>query len=126
MASKEPVRVLVVDDDAAVRKVVSRLVAGEVQEVAEAKDGREAIEAALRFRPAVVLLDLSMPVMNGLEALAVLRERLPETRVLMLTGNQELELAEEAMELGALDYVMKPLDWGYLRSSLRAQLALAK
>lgn len=75
--------------------------------VAEAGNGQEAIEAAAHERPDLVLLDVSMPVMDGLEALPRILEASPDTQVVMLSGFAEERLGAEARRLGALAYLEK-------------------
>ena len=82
------IRVLVVDDHEAVRTTLSELLSGEdgLTVVGECADGSQVVEAASRLRPDVVLMDLSMPVMDGLAATAALRAAQPEPRIVVLTG----------------------------------------
>ena len=81
------IRVLVVDDNAAVRAVLGEVLTDDgLTVVGECQDGSEVVEAASRLRPDVVLMDLSMPVMNGLAATEALRAAQPEPRIVVLTG----------------------------------------
>lgn len=80
-----------------------------VRVVGLAANGLEAVEKALDVRPAVVLLDLNMPVMAGIEACAVLRERLPDTEVVMLTVSEQEEDLYSALRLGAAGYLLKDM-----------------
>ena len=102
-------RVLIADDHTMVREsLVSVLqAAGDVQVVAQAADGIEALELALQTRPDVVVADLSMPRLNGLEVVRRLREALPQTRVLVLTMHQEDEYVLQAVRAGASGYLVK-------------------
>ena len=83
------IRVLLVDDHAFVRTSLAELLSDEVDfsVVGECEDGSQVVEAAARLRPDVVIMDLSMPVMDGLTATAALRAAQPEPRVVMLTGD---------------------------------------
>jgi NarL family two-component system response regulator LiaR len=109
MATNGSIRVLVADDHPIVRKGIRALLATEpdIEVVGEARDGREAIVQAQRLRPDVVVMDLSMPTMGGVEAIRHIIARQPETRVLVLTylaGNSQLF---SALEAGALGYLLK-------------------
>ncbi len=102
-------RVLIADDHTMVREsLVSLLQAdGEVQVVAQAADGIEALEKALLTRPDIVVVDLSMPRLNGIEVVRRLREALPDTHVLVLTMHQEDEYVLQAVRAGASGYLVK-------------------
>ena len=105
---KPATSVLIVDDDATFRAVLT----GELErvgfETVAAGTGSEAIRVAERLRPDVVLLDLQLPDMSGLEVLKVLREKWPGTEVVMLTGHGSIDTAIESIRLGAFDYAAKP------------------
>jgi YesN/AraC family two-component response regulator len=83
--------------------------AGGFEVVGHAANGLEAIEQARRQRPDVVVLDLAMPVMDGMEAIPQIREVSPETKIVMLTGFDSGRLSEQAMSLGAHAYLEKSL-----------------
>ncbi len=102
-------RILVVDDDRAVRAALRVNLSKAGWDVELATDGVEAVDS-LRSRPVdVVLSDVMMPNMTGLELLSVVRERWPETRVVMMTGHGSVPDAVNAMKSGADDYVIKPV-----------------
>ena len=103
-------RILVVDDEAASRKGLRALLTREGYRVEEAADGGAALEKARTFRPAVVIADLVMPNMGGLELLKSLQDDLPFTTVILLTGQGTIETAVQAMKAGAYDYLTKPVD----------------
>ncbi|PYV34856.1 MAG: DNA-binding response regulator [Acidobacteria bacterium] len=102
-------KVLLVDDHEVVRKGVRALLEGHpgYEVVGEAVDGREAIEKAAQLRPDVVILDVGMPDMNGLEATRQIIKENPQTRVLILTIHDAQYLASEALRAGARGYVLK-------------------
>jgi len=102
-------RVLIADDHTMVREsLVSLLQAdGNVEVVAQAADGMEALEKALLTRPDIVIADLSMPRLNGIEVVRRLREALPDTKVLVLTMHQEDEYVLQAVRAGASGYLVK-------------------
>ncbi len=115
-------RVLVADDHTMVREsLVSVLQAdGDVQVVAQASDGIEALEKALRTRPDIVVADLSMPRLNGIEVIRRLREALPDTRVLVLTMHQEDEYVLQAVRAGASGYLVKDSAAAELLAAVRS------
>jgi NarL family two-component system response regulator LiaR len=105
----QPIRVLIADDHPLVRNGV-RLLLDTVEDmtlVGEAANGREALELARELHPDVVLLDLVMPQMDGLEVLRRIREELPEVRVLVVTSFADDDKVFPAIEAGALGYFLK-------------------
>jgi len=102
-------RVLVVDDEEAVRDMLRRMLEARGHEVALASDSPTAVAGYLQHRPDVVLLDLLMPESDGLAVLAELRRLDPAARVAMLSSLREEDKVARALELGARDYVVKPV-----------------
>ena len=104
-----PLRILVVDDHAVVRRGVrSLLESQEGWEVCgEATNGRDAVEQSGRLRPDVVVLDLSLPGLNGLDATRQILKEAPGTEVLVLTMHQSEELARDVLQAGARGYLLK-------------------
>ena len=102
-------RILIADDHAAVRRSVRSLLETHPQWelCGEASNGREAVEQALRLKPDVVLLDMSMPEVNGLEATRQILKEAPGTQILLLTMHESDELSEEARRAGAQGVVLK-------------------
>ena len=111
-------RVLVVDDDPAAVELLQEFLLAKGYEVLTAGDGAEALRTVKAERPHLLLLDIMMPKMDGLEVLRRLREIDKEVSVIMITSVNEQEIARKAMELGAFDYIVKPLDLPYLEQSL--------
>ena len=104
-------KVLVCDDEALARMRLKRLVEMANMEVsAEAASGREAVESAGRLRPDVVLMDIRMPDMDGLQVQAELTRRGIDMPVVVLTGNGDPTLAVQAMKAGAADFLAKPVE----------------
>jgi sigma-B regulation protein RsbU (phosphoserine phosphatase) len=120
--------ILVVDDEEMNRDGLARRLQRHDYEVATARNGREAIELLGGRRFDLVLLDIMMPGMNGLEALKFLRrvDSLIDLPIIMVTAKGETEDMVEAFELGANDYVTKPLDIPLVLARIRAQLALRR
>ena len=108
---------LIADDVPALRSLVRAMLEedGEIIVVGEANNGLEAVAGVMAHRPDVLLLDLSMPQMDGMEVLFLLREKAPETKVIVLSGFGRDRLAPLAIELGAAQYVEKGIDGSRLR-----------
>ena len=121
----EPVRVMVVDDQALVREGLTTLLeaASGIEPVASAADGEEAVRLASRHRPDVVLMDLRMPKLDGVEATRQIRSALPDTEVVVLTTHADEASILEALGAGARGYLTK--DAGIAEIS-RAVLAAAE
>ena len=104
-----PPSVLLVDDTADLRALVRMALErrGDFRVVAEAGDGREGVDSAKAHQPDVVLLDIAMPVMSGLEALPLIREVCPTSTVIMLSGFGADKMAAQAIEAGADGYIQK-------------------
>ena len=114
-------RVVICDDQAAFRKVVS-VVLGldpDLEVVGEAENGRDAIALARELQPDVLLLDIAMPVMDGLEALPLIREAAPETRVVMLTGVASDAVRARALAAGAEGFIEKGTDVDLLAEPIK-------
>jgi DNA-binding NarL/FixJ family response regulator len=109
-----PIRIVLVDDAQEMRELIglSLRIGGTFDVVGEAANGAEGVELAAATRPDLVLLDLSMPVMDGLEALPLILERSPDTVVVVFSGFDEHQLGAKARDRGAAAYVEKgvPLD----------------
>ncbi|NJD27050.1 MAG: response regulator transcription factor [Chloroflexi bacterium] len=114
------IRVLIVDDHEIVRTGLERLLQGwpSVEVVATASNGREAIELAERHRPDVVLMDVSMPVMGGLEATRRILADRPQTQVVVLTSFDDQRTVGEALDSGAIGYLLKDADPATLREGI--------
>ncbi|MDO8585653.1 MAG: sigma-54 dependent transcriptional regulator [Armatimonadota bacterium] len=107
MANK---RVLIVDDEQAIREVLSDLFNGLGYHVGLARDGNEGLDAALSSDIDLAVLDVSLPGMNGLDLLRVLKESKPDLPVIMVTGYASMSAALKALKLGAYDYIKKPFN----------------
>lgn len=116
------IRVVIADDQAMVRMGFSMMLeaAGDIEVVAQCADGVEAVETTRRLRPDVVLLDIQMPRMNGLEALKVLREM---AKVVMVTTFADDEYVDEALAEGASGFLLKDSDADLLVAATRAAAA---
>jgi DNA-binding NtrC family response regulator len=101
-------KILVVDDEDIVRTSCSRTLSPEGYEVRLAKNGAEGLKMAKEERFDLVLTDLKMPDMDGIEVLRIIKEQWPETAVIIVTGYQTVDTAVKAIKLGAYDYIEKP------------------
>jgi two-component system nitrogen regulation response regulator GlnG len=104
------VKILIVDDEAEIRSLLGAVLQAKGYEIATAEDGAAAVAAVPRERPAVILMDLSMPRMNGMDALPEIKRLDPEVPVVICTAHADLATAVRAMKLGAYDYLTKPFD----------------
>jgi len=119
--TERPVRVLVVDDQQLIREGIASLLGIQpgIEVVGAAADGREAVATALALTPDVVLMDLRMPELDGIAALAVLRRRLPTCRVIMLTTFDDEQYVVQALAAGASGYLLKDLPSSELADAIR-------
>ncbi|WP_182873302.1 response regulator [Microbispora sp. H10670] len=119
------IRVLLADDEALIRAGIRSILgtAGDIDVTAEAADGREAVDLALRHRPDICLLDVRMPRLDGLGAAAELRRVLPEIAVVMLTTFNEDEYVTSALGSGASGFLLKSGDPRELIAGVRAVAA---
>ena len=115
-----PVRVLVVDNDPAMRQALRASLSAQGYVIEEAQCGEEAIQAAEKRRPTLVLLDLAMPGMGGIEACRRLRSLLPDAGIMMITVCDREDDKIRALEAGADDYLTKPFSVRELLARLRA------
>ena len=119
------IRVLIADDHSVVREGL-RMFLGrdpELEVVGEAADGREAVERSRQLRPDVVLMDLLMPVMDGIAAISVIRNELPEIEVIALTSVLESAAVVGAVKAGAIGYLLKDTKAPELRKAIKAAAA---
>ncbi|KAB8198248.1 response regulator [Marilutibacter maris] len=120
--TQTPIRVLIADDHTLVRESLAGMLQadGDVQVVAQAADGVETIEKAVLVRPDVVVTDISMARLNGIEVVRRLHEALPQTRVLVLTMHQEDEYVLQAVRAGASGYLVKDSAASELLAAVRS------
>ncbi len=121
MSGLKPIRVVVADDHTIVREgLVSLLRDGGCDVIAEAADGLEAVEKVVQLRPDVVVMDMTMPRLSGLEAVRRIHDELPEIRILVLTVHEEEEYIIPMVRAGAAGYLVKDSATGELLSAVRA------
>ena len=116
--------ILVVDDDESVRKFLKEALCGEERQILTASNGQQALTMASRQQVDVVLLDLKMHGLSGIETLQLLLKVDAGIVVIVLTGNGSIETAREAMRLGAYDYLTKPFDLTFLEEVIADSLRL--
>ena len=107
-------RLLLVDDEVEILDALTEHLEHEGYAVARAVDGEEALRKVQNERPDLVLLDIRMPGINGLEVLRRLRRDHPRVPVVMLTGLDDEALGRSTLQMGAVDYILKPFDLGHL------------
>ena len=121
MSASSKIRVLLTDDHklfrAGIRAVLQTL--GDVEVVAEAADGREALRLVAAHRPDVILMDILMPSLNGLDAAARMARASPDTRVIMLSMNADEDSVLKALRAGAVGYLVKTADPAELELAIR-------
>ena len=118
-----PGKILVVDDDPEVRMATRDFLSSKGYDVSVAEGGRDALRQLDSSPADVVLLDVAMPDMDGLETLKRIVSAHPNVPVIMVTGNADIEITSKVLQLGAADYVPKPFDLDYLNEAIRIQLS---
>jgi DNA-binding response OmpR family regulator len=119
-------KILVVDDEPEVRQLMEHFLTERGYEVRITENGRLGLAALDTFTPDVVLLDMHMPEMDGLETLKRLAARSPSLPVIMITVNEDIETTARLLQLGAADYVPKPFNLEYLEQAINIQLSGAR
>lgn len=120
-----PVRVLLVDDHSVVRSGLCAMLSAEegLELAGEAADGNEAVRLCERVKPDVVLMDLLMPVMDGVSATRIIHERWPGIRIIILTSFKEREQVDGALKAGAMSYLLKTVSAAELISAIRGAMS---
>jgi two-component system response regulator (stage 0 sporulation protein F) len=101
-------KILIVDDDSDIVKIITAMLEGKNWKTFTALSGEEALKLVSSKRPDVVLLDIMMPKMSGIEVLKKIKEIEPEVRIIMITAFGDVESYLDSMELGAFEYINKP------------------
>jgi DNA-binding NarL/FixJ family response regulator len=117
----KPITVLLADDHTIVRQGLRALLKTEadIEVVAEADTGRQAVQLAQKLRPAVVVMDIGMPLLNGLEATRQILKAAPDTKVLILSAHSDDEYIEQVIALGAAGYLNKETSADFLSQAIR-------
>ncbi|MGA8941983.1 MAG: response regulator [Thermoactinomyces sp.] len=116
-------KILVVDDQYGIRLLLQEVFSKENIHIFQASNGKKALEIIQAEKPDLILLDMKMPGMDGLELLRRLRKFNTEAKVIMMTAYGELDMVAEASRLGALTHFTKPFDIEELRTEVMKQLA---
>ncbi len=117
---------MVVDDDPTIRMLVSAWLEHGEYRVASAESGAECLAALGHLMPDVICLDVTMPGMTGIETLEIIRTRHPHVPVVMLTADAAVDTVVAAMNLGAYDYLVKPIDQAKLTTTIRHSVERAR
>ena len=121
---KTTYRILIVDDEDNVRRMLATAFSLQGHETHCASDGKAALSLFSETQPDVVLMDIRMPEMDGIDALKVMRAQQPRIPVILMTAYAEVETAVEALRSGAFDYVIKPFDLDELSMVIQRALQL--
>ena len=125
MTKSNRIRVMIVDDHDMVRRGLATFlrVKADLELVGEASNGQEALKVCERAQPDVILMDLMMPEMDGAAATRAIRKCWPQVQVIALTSFQEKELVQEALQAGAISYLLKNVSANDLAEAIRAAYA---
>jgi len=116
-------KVLVVDDEKVIRDMLRDFLKKKGYEVLTAATAMEGIEKLKKEKPKVILLDIRMPGLSGVDAIKKIREADKDVGIIMATAVIDEEIAKETIRLGASDYILKPFDLEYMEKSLMVKLA---
>ncbi|AQS57214.1 MAG: response regulator [Novibacillus thermophilus] len=116
-------KILIVDDQFGIRALLSEVFNQEGYETFQAENGRVALEIVNREKPCLVLLDMKIPGMDGLEILKQIKKMEPDMKVIMMTAYGELDMLKEASKLGVLRHFTKPFDIEELKLEVNKQMA---
>lgn len=125
-AAERPAGILIAEDDPAMLGVLRRFFEQLGYRVFAAADGVQAVRLGLAEKPDLVLLDIFMPGKGGIEVLEALSRALPGTGIMMISGNDDEEVAKDCLKKGAFDYLCKPPDLGALENIVKARLFMQK
>jgi len=119
------IQVMIVDDHSMVRSGLATFieVVSDLELVGEAKNGERAIEKCELLQPDVILMDLMMPIMNGVEATQVIHQRHPNIQILALTSFYDVQQVKDALKAGAISYLLKDVSMNELATAIRAAYA---
>lgn len=117
-------RVLVCDDSAFMRMIVKKfLIENGHEVVGEAGDGKQAVQLFRKLKPDLTTMDITMPKMDGIEAVKIIHEEEPLARIIMVTALGQKDIIGEAIKAGASDFVVKPLEANQVRETIQKVLS---
>jgi len=120
-ANKDPI--LIIDDDEEVCRTLQKMLKLEgYEQIHSANSGKEAIARIKVLKYDLILLDIRMPEMNGIEVLKEIRKYDEKVPVAIISAHEDMDLAQEALRLGAYDFIKKPIDYDYLKASVLSKL----
>ena len=121
-ADMSSLRVLVVEDFAPFSQFIRSTLAErpDVQVIGEASDGLEAVHRAEELKPDLILLDIGLPTLNGIEAARQIRQLCPESKIIFMSQESDADIVQEALSFGALGYVVKTMAGGELLTAIKA------
>jgi len=122
----EPGRILIVDDDPEIGAMLSDFLTLKGYSARAVPDAAAAVREIVAAPPDVVLLDISMPGLSGIDALPTIRAIAPRAVVIMISATEDAAIAKRALAYGAFDYLVKPIDLTYLRRSIETALLMAQ
>jgi len=125
-AAARPPTILIAEDDPGMLDVLRRCFAQLGYRVLAAEDGLEAVRLGLEEKPDIALLDIFMPGKDGIEVLETLSAALPGAGIMMISGNDDEEIAKDCLKKGAFDYLCKPPDLGVLENIVKTRLFMQK
>lgn len=115
-------KLLIVDDEVEICEFLKSFFEERNYEAKTASSGQAALSAVEQFKPQVVLLDIKMPVMDGIQVLGTIKKKFPRTKVIMVTALETRDKIEECLRLGADNYITKPLSLEYLENDVREKI----
>jgi DNA-binding NtrC family response regulator len=122
MEREKKASILIVDDEPDILVVLGEYLSSEGFKVLTAKDGKQALEKLKQYPVDLILLDIAMPEMNGIDTLREAKKIKPDLPAIMITAYRDAEKVVEAFRLGAYDCIFKPFDLKYLRKAIMAKL----
>lgn len=120
--TKKQKHILIIDDDKKISELLERFLILKQYKVTTAYSGKEGLREFQNDKPQLVLLDINMPEMDGVETLKEMKKLDPQIGIIMITGIMEEDIAKSCLDLGASDYITKPFDWNYLEVSVLSKI----
>lgn len=115
-------RLMIADDEETIRNGLKNLIESyelDLAAIYTAEDGRDAIEVIERLHPEIILMDINMPFVSGLDAIEKIKEIVPESKIIIISGYDQFEYAQRALELGVFSYLLKPIQYRGLKDIIK-------